>query len=115
MTRNDALQIFSRGFENFRKRKSLTLDEVGKILGCGRANVFKIKSGSNFPSVEGIFTLVENGMRLEEIFGSDLAQKLTEGLEPVIIDGKPDAFDTPEFRQGVADAIAALMSKGLQK
>lgn len=114
MTREKALQIFSKGFEAFRLRNGYTQDQVGEILGCGRANINKIKSGKNFPSMEGVFTLVEQGMKLEEIFGPELAEKLTAGLEPVQVDGKPEAYDTPEFRKGVADAIAVLMSKGVK-
>lgn len=115
MTREKALQIFSKGFEAFRLRNGYTQDQVGDILGCGRANINKIKSGKNFPSMEGVFTLVEHGMRLEEIFGAELAEKLTAGLEPVMVNGKPDPFDTPEFKNGVANVLAMLASKARDK
>ena len=115
MTREKALQIFSKGFEAFRLRNGYTQDQVGDILGCGRANINKIKSGKNFPSMEGVFTLVEHGMKLEEIFGAELAEKLTAGLEPVMVNGKPDPFDTPEFKNGVANVLAMLASKARDK
>lgn len=110
MDRQCALDIFSKGFLKFLDRNDLTLDQVGKLLGCGRANIHKIKTGKNFPSVEGIFTLVENGMRIEEIFGSDLAEKLLDGLKP---DPKiPDKFDDPEFKKGVQAAVAEMFANG---
>lgn len=114
MNRKQALEIFSKGFNKFVDRKGYTLNSAGDLLGCKSANISKIKAGKGFPSMESVFTLVEHGMKLEEIFGAELAEKLTAGLEPVQVDGKPDAFDTPEFRKGVADAIAVLMSKGVK-
>lgn len=114
MTRDQALAIFSRGFEAFRLRNGLTLDQLGQMLGCGRANVHKIKSGKNFPSMEGLFSLVENGMTLYEIFGTELAEKLTAEMKEVLPDPKDetDVYNSPEFREGVAKAIAELVAKG---
>ena len=116
MTREQALQIFSQGFEAFRLRNGLTQDQVGQILGCGRANVNKIKSGKNFPSMDGVFTLIENGMTLEEIFGPELAAKLLNGNPAKATDipeYKPLVdMDSPEFRAGVEKILRDLEAKG---
>lgn len=116
MTREQALQIFSQGFEAFRLRNDLTQDQVGRILGCGRANVNKIKSGKNFPSMEGVFTLIENGMTLDEIFGPELAAKLLNGntaKAPDVPEYKPLVdMDSPEFRAGVEKILRDLEAKG---
>lgn len=109
MTRDQALAIFSRGFEAFRLRNGLTLDQLGQILGCGRANVHKIKTGKNFPSMEGLFSR----MTLYEIFGTELAEKLTAEMKEVLPEpGKKDMFDTPEMREIIAKTIGELVEKG---
>ena len=116
MTREQALQIFSQGFEAFRLRNGLTQDQVGRILGCGRANVNKIKSGKNFPSMDGVFTLIENGMTLEEIFGPELAAMLLNRNPRKATDVpefKPLVdMDSPEFRAGVEKILRDLEAKG---
>lgn len=114
MTREQALEIFARGLEHFRHRKGYTMDQLGKIIGCGRANIHKIKERKNFTSMEGLFYLIEDGMTLYEIFGTELAEKLTAEMKEVLPDpnDKNDAFNTPEFREGVAKAIAELVAKG---
>lgn len=114
MTREQALEIFARGLEHFRHRKGYTMDQLGKIIGCGRANIHKIKERKNFTSMEGLFYLIEDGMTLYEIFGTDLAEKLVEEMKEVLPEQneKKDNFDTPEFRDGVAKVIAELVAKG---
>ena len=115
MKKEDVYRIFSAGFSAFEDRNGFDHKDVAKILDISDASVSTMRSGKTLPRFDKVFTLVEHGMRLEEVFGAELAEKLTAGLEPVHVDGKPDAFDTPEFRKGVADAIAVLMSKGVTK
>ena len=110
MNRKQALEIFSKGFNKFVDRKGYTLNSVGDLLGCKSANISKIKAGKGFPSVEGIFTLIEDGMKLEEIFGSELAEKLLDGLKPE--PGLPDHLKTPELKEVVAQALADIIAKG---
>lgn len=115
MTRDQALKIFSHGFEQFRLRKGYTLDQLGKVLGCGRANVHKIKEGKNFPSVEGIFSLVEDGITLEEIFGTELAKKFKSEMKEESSDAsiQTNAFNSSEFRKAVVKIIAELAAQKL--
>ena len=114
MNRNDALKIFSKGFNRFIDRKGYTRETAGALLGCKEANISKIKAGKGFPSVEGIFTLIEDGMRLEEIFGVELAEKLFQGLEPSS-QGLPDHLNTPELKEVVAQALADIIAKGAKQ
>ncbi len=76
MTRDDALSLFSKGFSSFLKRNSFTLEHVGNLLGCSKANVSNIRNGKTSPSFENVLTLVENGMTLEEVFGKELSKKM---------------------------------------
>ena len=110
MNRKDALTIFSKGFNKFIERKGYTRETAGKLLGCKEGNISKIKAGNGFPSVEGIFTLIEDGMKLEEIFGTELAEKLLEGLKPV--PGLPEHLRTPEINEIVAKALTDIIAKG---
>lgn len=109
MDRKKSLEIFSSGFDKFIKRNGYTQEQVGALLGCGRANVNKIKSGKNFPSMDGVFILAENGMRLNEIFGDELAEKLINNVEAANkpdSTSKPDFFDSDAFRQGVLKVLS---------
>ena len=81
MTRDKAIEIFSKGFCKFLERKGITQEAAGVLMDCSKANANKIKNGHGLPSVEGLFSLVENGMTLEEIFGADLAKKLVESYK----------------------------------
>ncbi len=70
---------FSRGLTAFMDRKDLTLEQVGNILNCTRANVFNLRTGKTAPSYWAISKLFEAGMTLEEAFGDALAEKLRNG------------------------------------
>lgn len=114
MDRQKALEIFSRGFNRFCDRKGLTLEAAANMLGCGSGNISKIKAAKGLTSIDKVFTLIENGMTLYEIFGTELAEKLTAEMKEVLPDPKDetDAYNSPEFREGVAKAIAELVAKG---
>jgi len=118
MTKDQALEIFSSGLEKFRHRKGYTMDQLGKIIGCGRANIHKIKERKNFTSMEGLYYLVEDGMTLEEIFGTELAAKLRNGQAkdvPYVPEYKQLVdMDSPEFRAGVEKILKELEAKGLK-
>ena len=114
MIKKDAYSLFSRGLNSYMSRKGYTLDDVAKILDITAQSVHAIRSGKTLPRFDKVFTLVENGMTLYEIFGTELAEKLTAEMKEVLPDpnDKNDAFNTPEFRDGVAKAIAELIAKG---
>lgn len=115
MKKEDVYRIFSAGFSAFEDRNGFDHKDVAKILDISDASVSTMRSGKTLPRFDKVFTLVEHGMKLEEIFGAELAEKLTAGLEPVMVDGKPDPFDTPEFKKGVVNVLAMLASKARDK
>lgn len=113
MDRQKALEIFSRGFNRFCERKGLTLEDAANMLGCGTGNISKIKAAKGLTSIDKVFTLIENGMTLYEIFGTELAEKLTAEMKEVLPEpGKKDMFDTPEMREVIAKTIGELVEKG---
>lgn len=109
MTRDEALSLFSRGFSEFLKRNGFTLEYVGSLLGCSKANVSNIRNGKTAPSFENLMILVENGMTLDEIFGPELARKLVSQSRP----SKPPVPESPLekarfVRAGLKELLAQL-------
>lgn len=82
MTREEALATISKGIRAFRQRKGYTQEELGRILGNGKANISQMEHGFSAPSIDGLFTLVENGMTAEEIFGRELAARMASSSSP---------------------------------
>ena len=82
MTREQLLSTFSKGITKFIERKGVTIRFLAKQAGCSEQNIYKMRDGSSLPSMEVLVALVENGMRLEEIFGSELAAILRNNSEP---------------------------------
>lgn len=76
MEREEAQKIFSKGLAKFMFRTGLNGEAVAKILGIKSECISVYKSGKNLPKLPSVFTLVENGMRLDEIFGEELAAKM---------------------------------------
>lgn len=113
MIKKDACSLFSRGLNSYMSRKGYTLDDVAKILDITAQSVHAIRSGKTLPRFDKVFTLVENGMTLYEIFGTELAEKLTAEMKEVLPEpGKKDMFDTPEMREVIAKTIGELVEKG---
>ena len=115
MIKKDAYSLFSRGLNSYMSRKGYTLDDVAKILDITAQSVHAIRSGKTLPRFDKVFTLVENGMTLYEIFGTELAEKLTAEMKEVLPDTEPgakDKFDTPEMREIIAKTIGELVEKG---
>lgn len=114
MTRDEAKKIFSAGFEHFITRNSLTQEAAGALFDCSKANVNKIKSGKSLPSIESLFSLVEAGMTLEEIFGAALAKKLMESMDSNNVEAPneqdptsyPNIFNSEAFKQGVLKVLS---------
>ena len=82
MTREEALATISKGIKDFRHRKGLTQEELGKLLGNKKANISQMERAVSAPSIDGIFTLIEHGMTAEELFGKELASKMYVNSEP---------------------------------
>ena len=100
MTREEALATISKGIRAFRQRKGYTQEELGRILGNGKANISQMEHGFSAPSIDGLFTLVENGMTAEEIF-SVFQQRTFEEYGKNI-----------PLKKGVKETLEALKTKG---
>lgn len=114
MDKKYAINRFSRGFAQFMDRKGYTLKDVADKLDITAQSVFAFRSGDSLPRFDKVFTLVEDGMTLYEIFGTELAEKLTAGMKEVLPDpnDKNDKFNDPELKKVIADTIAELVAKG---
>lgn len=76
MEQEKARAIFSRGLSDYMARKRFILNDVSKILDITPVSVCRMRGGAIMPTFDKVFTLVENGMRLDEIFGKELADRL---------------------------------------
>lgn len=110
MKKDEVLRVFSKGFSQFLEREKIEPKKAAELLGVTDATISTIKSGKTLPRFDKVFNLVELGMRLEEIFGPELAEKLLEGLKPE--PGLPDHLKTPEIKEVVAQALADIIAKG---
>lgn len=81
MEKSEVYKIFSSGLSNFMDRKGYKSKEIAKILGITDASASTMANGKTLPRFEKVYTLVEKGMTLEEIFGADLAKKLMESYK----------------------------------
>lgn len=103
MTRQEALKIFASGLNSFLHRNNLTQAAAAALLHCTRSNICNILKETSFPSFESITELAEHGMRLDEIFGADLANKLIAAA---------NAEKTPlEQAQRLRDEMQALLAQ----
>lgn len=110
MTREQALAILSKGIKAYRRRLCITQDRLGEMLGTGKANVSQMERGLSAPSIEGIFTLFENGMTVEEFFGKEIAAKASarpEGATPI--------EKTQIVKQGLQELLGMLNGIDLPK
>lgn len=82
MTREQALAILSKGIKAYRMRLAITQDKLGEMLGTGKANISAMESGRSAPSIDGLFTLAENGMSVEEMFGPEISARMSRRPEP---------------------------------
>lgn len=81
MDRNEALKTFSNGLIDFMRRTKKTPSDVAELLGVVESNISLYKSGKSLPKFIGVYALLDAGMRLEEIFGNELAEKLTSEFQ----------------------------------
>ena len=58
-------------------------------MSLSKAHVSNIKNGKNLPSAEVLFQLLEDGMRLDEAFGRELAQKLVSDYQKIQMESSP--------------------------
>lgn len=52
------------------------------MLGNKKANISQMERAVSAPSIDGIFTLIELGITAEELFGKELAARMSANSEP---------------------------------
>lgn len=91
MDRQDVLDAFCTGFNAYLVRTKQTSKELTKKISCSEANVSKWKKFKGLPSLEVVFKLVKNGMTLQEVFGKDMAEKLSVDFQKNLVSENPTA------------------------
>lgn len=119
MEKSEVYKIFSSGLSNFMDRKGYKSKEIAKILGITDASASTMANGKTLPRFEKVFTLVEKGMTLEEIFGADLARKLMDSykIEGADVDNidifkelpNPSGMTEEEFDQKMKGSLLRLL------
>lgn len=104
---------FGLGLGRFIQRNGLQLKDVGEWFGISEASVSKWRSGKATPYTEKLFTLIEKGMRLEEIFGDELASILfTEYQKRQAVENPSAQLDKArEFLSFLQDTLNNLEHK----
>lgn len=64
--------------KRFLKRAHLTQSELAKKLGCNQSLIAAWTSGRGTPTYEKIGQLILLGMSLEEVFGTEVAEKAND-------------------------------------
>ena len=82
MTREQALAILSRGIKAYRRRLVITQDRLGEIIGVTKSNISTMERGKSAPSIEVLYSLAENGMSVEEMFGAEISARMSRRPEP---------------------------------
>ena len=70
--KEELLKNFSRGFQNFLKRKKLDVKQIAKYLGVSESGAISWKYGRNFPDVTNLFKLIGLGLSPLEVMGDEL-------------------------------------------
>ena len=118
MQKSEVYKIFSSGLSKFMDRKGYKSKEIAKILGITDASASTMANGKTLPRFEKVYTLIENGMSIDEIFGADLAKKLMdsykiEGADVENIDifkelPNPSGMTEEEFDQKLKGSLKRL-------
>lgn len=91
MDRQEIIDAFCTGFNAYLVRSRQTSKELAKKISCSEANVSKWKKFKGLPSLEVVFELIKNGMTLQEIFGKDIAKKLSVDFQKNLVSDDPTA------------------------
>ena len=93
-------------------RKGLKQQQAADLIGVTQATISNWCKGKT-PDYETLSKLITFGMTARELFGKELGDELVKNSSAD--SGLPPAFDTPEFKQGVARAIEDLKKIGVIK
>lgn len=72
---------FAAGLARFMHRNNLNLKDVAAWFDINEASVSKWRSGKTTPYIDKVTVLIDKGMRLDEIFGAEIAAKLTSDYQ----------------------------------
>jgi len=105
-----ALKIFDIPY--FLNRKGYTQEGLAKEIGCGTSNIGMWAKGS-FPGFNKLLKLVELGMTMEEIFGTELYKKfILPAFEKRNEEVKPESES--DFEKRVCEIIIKHLSDGVR-
>lgn len=97
--------------EAYRTRTKMTVAELAKLLGVKEAAIYNYKYGKSKPSYESVEKLLLNGALLSEVFSEEVQKKVFESAGALV--PPQDIYNSPEFREGVAMAVADMKAKGM--
>lgn len=99
----------------FLRRMGWGQKDLANRLEIGTSTVGMWCIGKSTPTYPVILKLLQLGMTPRELFGDEIDAKMRSfyaGADGAQI---PSAFDTPEFREGVAKALEDLKARGFIK
>ena len=101
--------------KGFLERTGKKQRELSLNLGVSQPTISSWAKGKR-PSFEVIDKMLKLGFTIEEIFGKETANANANSelqAKKRIFETIPPAFDTPEFRAGVAQAVKDMKERGL--
>lgn len=100
---------------SFRHRVGLSQAELAEKLELATGSVGNLCSGTKRPSYEVIEKLFLNGARLDEVFSPEIQKVVLRNCGAGELPAAPAAFDSPEFLEGMLEALSDLQRKGYIK
>lgn len=103
--------------KSFLDRTNLTKADVLRKLGRDPKSslLSAYQSGASSPSFDMVLQLLKLGMTPLEMFGQEIDDILKKYYTEFSAREIPSAFNTPEFREGVAKALEDMRARGLIK
>ena len=96
--------------KKFLKRVRMTQYDLAEKLGCNQSLVAVWCTGKGVPTYDKICKLIDLGMTAEELFGTELAEKLIfDKDKPIFL---PTEFNKPDLQQAVLETILDLKAQG---
>ena len=103
--------------KSFLDRTHLTKADVLRKLGRDPKSslLSAYQSGASSPSFEMVFQLLKLGMTPLEMFGKEIDDTLRDYYTGSSVHNIPQSFNTPEFREGLANANNPEFNAEVQK
>ena len=97
---------------SFINRKGWKQRELAQRLNIGTSTVGMWCTGQSTPSYGVILKLIELGMTMEELFGSNVSEMLMENSVNLNQSKTGTIFDSPEFRESVEKILREISMPG---